>query len=131
MKIIIIKTLPNKNYKHFIHYMQYLYWIADIILKKPSRTYYVVEPKNKSNGIYPKEFSKKILEKFQNVRFININESKNILNFKKEYLFDPWPQREGYFFVNNKIIHHNITNWFPNNKSNLISGSLSCSLLFN
>ena len=54
MKIIIIKTLPNKNYKHFIHYMQYLYWIADIILNKPSRTYYVVEPKNKSNGIYPK-----------------------------------------------------------------------------
>ena len=56
MREIILTTTSCKNYPHFIHYMQYLYWCTDIILNDTDFKYIIIEPKNKSNGRYVKSY---------------------------------------------------------------------------
>ena len=78
MKTILLRAVPNPNYSHFVHYMQYLYWCSDIIINDTNFKYIILEPKNKSNTMYVKSYLKKFLDVFPNVILKKLYDKNNI-----------------------------------------------------
>lgn len=128
--LIILETLPNPHYSHFVHYMQYLYWCIDLILSwnDPRYRYIIVEPTNKSDSSYVNAFLQKLTEKMKNIQLISkskyllrvgfnsCSQSKSSTVYKKyEYKFSA--KRKVNFNLNNDIISGKVLNWFPNNNS--------------
>lgn len=121
---IVIRTVPNVNYPHFVHYMQYLFWAVDKVINKKDTQTIIVEPTNKSISIYCNSFKKKIKEKL-NIDFVD-NYISN--NNEKEYKY-LWATPGGaeqtdkcgkFIFLNNETKQWIYFNWFPNNNSKKI-----------
>ena len=122
--LIIFEAKINRQYHHFVHYMQYLYWCFDTIINynDPNYKYIIVEPINKSHGRYVKSFLKGILSKLKNIILMNEKEYYNIdpRTIYKKYRFSPFTNREENFNLNGNIVRGEIINWFPNNKLKII-----------
>lgn len=43
-KKIVLKTDPNRHFVHFVHCMQYFYWVTDNILNDTNMFYIILEP---------------------------------------------------------------------------------------
>lgn len=120
---IIIRTVPNVNFPHFVHYMQYLFWAIDIVIYHAESPAIIVEPNNKSTSRYCNSFKNKIKESL-NVNFVDNYENNDI---DKEYKY-LWArkggaeqtEKPGYFILNNEKKEYVYYNWFPNNNSKKI-----------
>ena len=130
MKTIILKTKPYKVWKHFVHYMQFLYWCSDIILNDTNFQYIIIEPKNKSTSDYIKSYCKKILKKNSNIILTNKYDENNADDKNVIYIEYYWQKynpekiknllKKVYFILNGEKKQDKIINWFPNNNSEKI-----------
>ena len=117
---IVLRTVPSGHYSHFVHYMQYLYWCADIVLdddiSKPDRDmkYIIVEPKNKPSARYTISFKKALLEPCPNVCFVETHDKPG-----ETYLYSgiEGPLLIGSFKRKDERLPGEYLNWFPNRNS--------------
>lgn len=118
---LIIRTVSNVNFPHFVHYMQYLYWAVDIAVNEPEKNVIIVEPNNKSRSIYCESFKKKVKEVL-NIDFVD-NYDNNKDEQEKKYVWATLPggpeqtEKAGKFILNGETKEYIHFNWFPNNKS--------------
>ena len=120
-KKIILRTNPNPHYQHFVHCMQYFYWVTDIILDDSNYRYIVMEPET-SPGIYnyKSKYVVSYLKKISKVipNFILTKKyDKNDIHRKIIYT---WSFLQGNFILDNKKVLGNYLNWIPYNNSTKI-----------
>lgn len=111
----ILTAYPSPYYKHFVHYMEYLYWCTDEIICDSKFEYILIEPKNKSECRYCKDYKKKLLEKVINIRIVSkYNGNGTYREYKREGVMD------GPFILEGNQLIHDKLNWFPNDNSGKI-----------
>lgn len=121
MEKILLKTNPSKQFSHFVHYMQYLYWCSDIILNDTNFEYIIIEPTNKSNSDYIKTYLIKLVKYslLKHAVKISIKNNYSGNDICKVYTYS-WERKQGNFILNNIPTSGYYLNWFPNNNSEKI-----------
>jgi hypothetical protein len=106
---------PNWSFaKHFVHCMQYMYYIASVVLNDPDKKYIIQEPNIPNwKSPYVNSFLEKLLSEYPNIKFSkNINdENALIFNHKNFYSAD-------FVYNDTEYLQHMYANWFPYDNSN-------------
>ena len=102
--------------KHFVHCMQYMYYIASVVIEYPDKKYIIQEP-NVSNwkSAYVNSFLEKLLSVYPNIKF-----SKNI-NYENALVFTHNAKIEGEYIINENVeLRHQYKKWFPYDNSKIM-----------